>query len=177
MNLNNLCREIRFKSGLALYTPPDPYRIYERLGKLFLKANDINNKVISNKLIPKREIYDMGNWSQLYEYSQKTDALRFIKWIYQEIPSRFWKFNVHIALNRERLQQSAKDSAKNELWIDFKGMKNKTKSAIIDRSLLSNLRSGVTYLPTYEQIAGEVSGWGDYKYQYGNIEEQKVIYK
>lgn len=166
MKIDNLIREVRYEGGELLYTPPDPYRIYERLGKLFLSARVISNVKLEKPI----RIFDKA-LSGLLNYPA---CLEFIKWVHQEIPGAFWKFNTYIEGNKTQLKQSAKDTIVHNIWIDMRGKNNKLKQVKIDNNVLKNLDSGLTYLPDYERICKEVASWGEYRYNYGDIKEQKV---
>ena len=184
MNVYNLVRKLTFLNNCILYTPEDPFRIYERLAKLFLntlagsdnKPTHWNKNIIllSNIKIEPKNILNEYEWREYgYNPGYRT-PLRFLKWVLQEIPDCFWKFNIYIDSNRYTLKQSINNSKQNEIWIDMKGIKNKMKCVEISNNVLQDLKNKVTYLPTYAQIAKELPTWGKYKYKYGNIKDLKV---
>lgn len=123
----------------------DPFGIFSRLDKIFTKMS-------------------VGKW---------VDEYSFIKWMHQEIPPQFWKYNNLISLNEKRLCESAKNSDTSTIWIDRIGMKNKLKQVNITPVLKEQLESGEFCLPTYDKIISEVYSWGKKTICYfGKIDEQ-----
>jgi len=178
MDISNLCRELKFKSEAVLYTPPDPFRIYERLAKIYMIAHAEPTKLISNKKVSPIALFPDDTWwwrSYGVNPDYKT-PLMFVKWVLQEIPKEFWKFNVLITVNLKRLKDSARKSELSYIWIDMKNRKRKLKCVEISDNVLKELKNKLFYLPSYEQIAKEVKSWDDkYKYKgWGLIKDQKV---
>ena len=128
----------------------DPYRIYERLAKIYVHH---------------------------YTGVGVLGLTPFLKWVYQEIPDCFWKYNVYIDANMDALMGSASRSILNQIWVDMKGIKNKLKCVELNKDTLLLLDNGTLYMPSYKQICKEVSTWGQYTYEYGNIVEIKTVWK
>lgn len=183
MNINNLIRQLKFSGGCVLYTPPDPYRIYERLAILYQRGrvgNDVSRQwpiklVASCKCSP----FDIGKDRNHYGYTGYNPnyqmPLHFLKWVLQEIPECFWKFNLYIDMNIDTLIRSAENSNIREIWIDMSNKKRKLKCAILDDKVIDGIDSGLFYLPSYKQISHEVSGWqSNYKYLFGKINTQNI---
>src|SRR3990167_8124060 len=175
MNVYNLTHQLIFMGGETFYTPPDPFNIYFRLATLYLKANNRKSWVKKSEIVKPENIFNENDYWKEYESITVTyKPIHFIKWLLQEIPECFWKFNVLIDVNREKLVQSAKDSIKGQIWINMVGAEKKFKAVGITTNVLSDLKNKTFYLPTYKEIAHEVPKWGDYKYAYGDIKEQLV---
>ena len=167
MNLKKLVNKCNFGVESCLYYPEDPFGIYYKLARIwsnaYLKAGNLYGDITITKVKP----YD------LFKDDTNYIALHFIKWVLQEIPKTFWIYRPDFELNKKRLFDSAKKSDLREVWIDMEDHKNKLKCAKIEY-VWDNLKSGFFYLPTYQQIAIEVATWGNYKYEWGQVKEQKI---
>lgn len=213
VQINNLVRRIEFASKAVFFTPPDPYRIYERLAKLFMQAQVVGGwekgiRIVSNKKIDSP--YDLlrgcpfsnsigDEWSQLGFNPDYRTPLRFLKWVYQEIPSIYWKYNVNIYAVKDKIIESAEQTKQNEIWVRKKardpymykylsevGLKNTEGTAQVDAGkkdikavainswVRDDLKEGKLFLPSYEEIAKEVESWGDYVYKFGQIKEVSI---
>lgn len=180
MNLHRLNRHLIFSGESHIFTPADPFQIYKRLARIFIKAHHYSNDVIfeDQTSLPYQKLFDFDvNWN--FDHTdRKSLPLRFLKWVYQEIPTQFWKFNVFIDVNRQRLREAAVASDPQIIWIDMHQIKNKTKAVTLTENVLRDLRSSVTYLPNYNHICRSVSSWrSDYKYNFGSVGEPLSTWK
>lgn len=163
--MNNLTKV--FKTG---FSPEDPFSIFKRMKKIF----------VYNNVGP----YDEENYLPVV----MSEDMYFFKWIYQEIPVGFWKFNSYISANIDRIRTMAKSCPRNTIWINMdsdlvkqSSRKNKETNrnklkCVEYHTVLNGIKDGVFYLPDYNEIADEVNKWG-YKYEYGKISTQWLKFK
>ena len=177
MNIYKLTRRLEFTNDIVFYTPEDPYRIYERLARIYLRANDKENIIESNTCVSPYPVFDNDKYLRDDMFFNALKPLHFLKWVLQAIPESFWKFNVYIDSNIEQLKKSAKEDKKDEIWVNIRGVPKKLKSVKFSLNVMADLKNKKTYLSSYEEIVKEVSRWGDYKYNYGNIKETYSIWK
>lgn len=179
MNEKNLCRKLVFKGGLNLYTPPDPYLIYQRLAEIYLRGKDA--KVVltaSVKCKPYRLQDDFEHYTWVASHvRERLEPVHFVKWVKQEIPKEFWRFNLYIDQNKQLLLKSARESNIDEVWVSMKDKDNSLKSVHLNNRILQDINLGKKYLPTYEEIAKTVVNWGDYQYKFGKVAEPTVQWR
>ena len=180
MNTHRLTNCISFANNCRLYTPEDPFRIYERLARIFMKIDFLSNEIND---IYKRDPFPYTDLLNFYDYTDYnfkniSRPIRFLKWIHQEIPTQFWKFNVFIDINTEHLKDSVLCSKPSEIWVDMPKLNNKTKAVSITSNVIKDLKSKNMYLPGYDHICKTVSSWrSDYKYNFGTVKEPLVKWK
>ena len=179
MNTKKLVKKITFNRRITFYTPEDPFLIYFRLAKLFIRARTgVTKKVTMYKTVLPFKIFEKyENSYNLTGYGPYA-PLHFVKWVLQEIPTPFWKFNVLVSLNRQELINSARESSQEEIWVDTVGIENKIKSVRITGGVMEGLQRGFLRLPSYVEIVGVVKTWQEnYQYKWGNVGEQYVNYQ
>ena len=202
MKINKLVRRITCidqKGALgSYYIPLDPFRIYERLVFLFTERHEtitVEPRIISNiKIAPPLDFYRIFVFDRMFIYNTvKFDpTIRFMKWVLQEIPPIFWKYNIYIDINKDELIRSAEISNPHEIWVGKRTRESSIhleekailtfsspsrsclKGVTLTESVRDQLMEGSLFLPTYDQIVKEVEGWGSrkrWKYKKGIVKE------
>lgn len=179
INYTNLVRKITYEATVStlfpseftekvvLYTPPDPFRIWERLGSLYLEAKHgkvhiavaIEKEKLADPFIEPNESKNLGEEPFKYQFG-------FIKWILQDIPPKWYLFNNSLIFHAIELAVSAKQSTTTEIWVDTVGVSHKLKAVKLNFNVIENIKKGILtpqenwlYLPTYSRIIAEVESW------------------
>lgn len=171
-NFKSLNRVIEF-GGSKYYIPDDPFGIYLRLLKIFVKSRRTYTKTTRPLIVYERLVQPINLFKQLpRDYQKANDSFSFLIWIQQSLPEKFWLYNNFITANIEQLEQSAKDFDEKQVWIDMPGIKNKIKLCFLTDNIVEGLNSGRFVIPTYEEIRKQIYSWGKKtQYKYGEVKE------
>jgi hypothetical protein len=158
-------------NGLNIYLPKDPFGVYKRLFKIFIKNRQRVNYCTFNNQDKFVNIFKHLDWID-YEYKKPDVSFSFLIWVHQSIPVKFWLYNNFITANLGEIKESAQKFNDFEIWIDTPKVKNKVKLAKVEENLIRLLKNKQLCLPDYDIICSQIYEWGNKtKYKYGIIND------
>lgn len=171
--MNTLPGRLMYKNEAVFIIPRDPYGIFCRLATMVFSQQFSYDEMNPVDLFTHIE----SDWTSFESRLNTTRVSNFwfLRWIYQELPRDFWKYNVNIDVCKKEILHSSKSSREKfmfETWIDMPNKKNKIKKSLINKHLLEELQAKRLTLPSYDEIVVQVAGWGnDTRYCYGKIKD------
>jgi hypothetical protein len=175
MNINKLTIKYSVR-GISFYTPDDPFSIYRRLLQLYIdvkndgvRSNYLNKLPEPLKLQKPLRIIDVVRRQEYLDVSKQ--PFYFLLFIYQNIPTEFWKFNINIDGMVSTIREAMKNyNVGDSFWIDMPGYKNKVKPTNLTVNVYDEIKRGTLEFPNYDTICEQVYNWGKQtKYAFGSI--------
>jgi hypothetical protein len=175
MNINKLTTKY-VSFGVNYYTPDDPFFIYQRLLTLYLTTKTNMTEINSNYPFGIKDAISLQKPLKLIDTTHRNIEkhelipFQFLVFIYQNIPTEFWKFNINIDGTIGSIREAMKNHDGTTFWVDMPGKKNKVKPVIMTPNVYDEIKNGTLNFPDYDTICSQVYNWGNKtKYAFGMI--------
>ena len=158
----NISREVvyEYSNGtMRLFTPPDPFRLFERLGSLYLEGKyDHPFLAVDIRRLP----------APINIFTDATDVhLDFLRFIWQDIPLDWWAFKQNIIVSGPCIITKAHLTYDKSAWVSMVGVPGKVKMVVLNSANRESLsrghsrkaRRGDLLLAPYPVIVAEKAAW------------------